>query len=367
LRIVLDYRPALRERTGVGEYVHELTRALAADGRDEVAAFSSSWKDRLDPASLPGVRVVDMRAPVRALNVAWHRLEWPPIEWFAGETDVAHSAHPLLMPSTGALQVITIHDLDFLHHPDRTSREIRRDYPALAPAHARRADLVVVSSSHTAALVSHHFGVPDERIVLCPAGAPDWTPRPEPSSGQYVLFVGTLEPRKNIGALLGAYERVIARMPAAPPLHLAGKATPEAGGWLARAEAPPLAGRVRHLGYVDADLRQQLYAGAALLVIPSLYEGFGLTALEAMTAGVPVIAANRGSLPEVVGDAAILVDPTDEEELAAAIEAVLTQQATAAALSAAGRRRSTAFSWRTSAGVLREAYARASDRRNRPR
>lgn len=363
MRIVLDYRPALRQRTGVGEYVHELTRALAASGRDDIVAFSSSWKDRLDPALLPGIRTVDVRVPVRVLNAAWHRLEWPPIEQFAGGTDVAHSAHPLLMPAADAVQAITIHDLDFLEHAERTTREIRRDYPALARSHAERADLVVVSSAHTAALVSRNFAVPDERLVLCPAGAPNWSSRPERMRGEYVLFVGTLEPRKNVGALLGAYERLIARMPDAPPLHLAGKAAEAAAGWLARAAQPPLAGRVRHLGYVEPDARQRLYTRAAVLVIPSLYEGFGLTALEAMTIGVPVIAANRGSLPEVVGDAAILVEPTDEEGLAAALQAVLTDRETAGMLAAAGRRRSAAFSWRASAALLRDAYARAIERR----
>ncbi|MGE5816111.1 MAG: glycosyltransferase, partial [Acidobacteriota bacterium] len=153
LRIILDYRPALRERTGVGEYVHEMARALsaaAAGSADTVTAFSSSWKDRLDPARLPGLNVVDARVPVSVLNFAWHWLEWPPIERFVGAADIAHSAHPLLMPARDALRVVTIHDLDFLDHPERTRREIRRDYPALAGAHARRADLVVVSSRHTA-------------------------------------------------------------------------------------------------------------------------------------------------------------------------------------------------------------------------
>jgi glycosyltransferase involved in cell wall biosynthesis len=363
LRIVLDYRPALRQRTGVGEYVHELTRALSAIGRDEVIAFSGSWKDRLDPALLPGVHVVDLRVPVRALNAAWHNLEWPPVERFVGPADVAHSAHPLLMPAANAVQAITIHDLDFLQHPERTSREIRRDYPRLVRSHAARADLVVVSSRHTGTLVARHLNVPEERLVLCPAGAPGWSARPERTRGEHVLFVGTLEPRKNIGALLGAYERLLSRMNDAPPLHLAGKATEAGAPWLARLERPPLAGHVRHLGYVDAETRRRLYEQAALLVIPSLYEGFGLTALEAMTVGVPVVAASRGSLPEVVGDAAILVDPEDEDALAAAIQAVLTDRETALALVSAGLRRSAAFSWRASAGILREAYVRAVEQR----
>src|SRR3954463_3957446 len=121
MRILVDYRPALRARTGVGEYMHELTRAYAAAHAhtDEVAVFSSSWKDRPPPglgADL-GARVIDARVPVRVLNALWHRAQWPAIEWFSGSIDIVHAAHPLLIPARRAAQVVTIHDLFFLDHP----------------------------------------------------------------------------------------------------------------------------------------------------------------------------------------------------------------------------------------------------------
>src|ERR1043165_9491709 len=143
MRILVDYRPALRARTGVGEYMHELIRAYTAAHADSVAVFTSSWKDRPAPdlGVELGAQVVDARVPVRVLNALWHRLEWPPVEWLAGSYDVVHAAHPLLIP-TAAAQVVTIHDLFFLSQPDQTRAEIRRDYPALAPAHARRAHAV---------------------------------------------------------------------------------------------------------------------------------------------------------------------------------------------------------------------------------
>ncbi|HSL23362.1 MAG TPA: glycosyltransferase family 1 protein [Vicinamibacterales bacterium] len=367
MRIILDYRPALRERTGVGEYVHELARALAAATRDRpgdtVVAFSSSWKDRLSPEGLDGIQTVDARVPVRVLNFAWHRLEWPPVERFAGTVDIAHSAHPLLMPSRDGAQVVTIHDLDFLDHPERTRGEIRRDYPRLAPAHARRADLVVVSSRRTGDQVANKLGVRDERIVLCPAGAPAWVPRGRTPAQGYFLFVGTLEPRKNLGALLDAYARLIDRLPSAPALRLAGGTTPAAAAWLERVARPPLSGRVSHLGYVPPAGKRELYAGAIALVIPSLYEGFGLTALEAMALGVPVIASDRGSLPEVIGDAAMFVDPEDVDSMAAAMEKVATDEAIARELSQAGVRRAGAFSWARSAESLRRAYDEVLRRR----
>ena len=139
--------------------------------------------------------------------------------------------------------------------------------------------------------------------------------------------MGTIEPRKNVGTLLDAYEQLLSRPAQAgrygehlPELVLAGKATPAARPWLDRLKHPPLRGAVRHLGYVDADRRRSLYEGARLLVLPSLDEGFGLPVLEAMATGVPVVAANRGALPEVVGGAGPLIDPESPEDLAAAIE-----------------------------------------------
>jgi hypothetical protein len=154
VRIAIDYRPALRARTGVGEYIHQVAAALAKAGRDDITLFSSSWKDRLAQsvaAELPHVRLVDRRIPVRALNLAWHRLEWPSIEGLTSrEFDIAHSPHPLLLPSLQAATVVTIHDVHFLSHPERTSREIRRDYPGLAADHARRADRIIVSSHFAA-------------------------------------------------------------------------------------------------------------------------------------------------------------------------------------------------------------------------
>ena len=113
---------------------------------DALSVFSSSWKDRLPPGVVAGAGQIDTRIPVRLLNFAWHRLEWPPAEWFAGPVDITQSMHPLLLPSRRAARFVTIHDLYFLDRPEHTASEIRRDYPALAAQHARRADGVVVPS-----------------------------------------------------------------------------------------------------------------------------------------------------------------------------------------------------------------------------
>jgi glycosyltransferase involved in cell wall biosynthesis len=363
LRILIDYRPALRERTGVGEYFHELARALA-QGTDEIVLFSSSWKDRIDVRDIPKARLVDRRVPVRLLNLAWHRLEWPPVELLgAGPVDIAHSPHPLLLPARDAVQVVTIHDLDFLRHPERTHREVRRDYPALARSHAARADLVVVPSPFVGRDVASTFGIDAARILVCPGGAPHWRRQTRRPADGYLLFVGTMEPRKNVGGLLDAYERVLVRRGDVPDLWIAGRAIASAGGLVERTERPPLAGRVKLAGYIDPALRQQLYEGASLLLLPSFDEGFGLPALEAMTLGIPVVASDRGALPELVGSAGILVDPNDPESIAAAVERILDDTALAAEMETCGFERAAYYSWEHSARLLRDAYATALARR----
>ena len=372
MRVLIDYRPALRERTGVGEYTHELVRALARAKTLDLTVFSSSWRDRLSPddPDLQGVTAIDRRVPVRLLNLLWHRLGWPGAEMLTGRTfDVTHSPHPLLLPSRDAAQVITIHDLSFLDSADGSRADVRRDYPALVHAHAARADRIVVSSRYAAGEVARRLGVPPAKIALCPPGAPSWPPRQAPPKPGYVLFMGTIEPRKNVGALLDAYEQLLSRPAEAgrdgdhegllPELVLAGKATPAAREWLDRLEHPPLRGVVRHLGYVDADRRRSLYEGARMLVLPSLDEGFGLPVLEAMATGVPVVAANRGALPEVVGGAGPLIDPERPGDLADAIQKILDDEEFAGACASKGLARAREFQWAETARLVCGVYQAA--------
>jgi len=374
VRILIDYRPALRERTGAGEYIHNLVRAYtrrAAANGAEVAVFTSSWKDRPTPglASELAASVVDRRVPVRVLNYLWHRVEWPPIETLGMAADIVHAAHPLLIPTRHAAQVVTIHDLFFLTAPHAVRAEIRRDYPALTRDHAQRADAIVTTSRYTASLIEHTLGVAPARIHICAPGPPAWQTLgrgPHLPRDGYVLFMGTLEPRKNVGALLDAYAQLLGRRADAPPLVLAGTSTPAADVWLARLRQPPFAGRARHVGYA-AD-REAVYAGARLLVLPSRDEGFGIPVLEAMSAGIPVVAADRGALPEVLGDAGLLVDPDDVDGLAAAMERMLTDEVYAATCATRGLARARAFAWDRAATALHGAYhAAIANRRARTR
>jgi glycosyltransferase involved in cell wall biosynthesis len=371
VRILVDYRAALRERTGVGEFVHELVRALSSPGpptpSHQIVLFTSSWKDRPVPGlrdELPNVRVVDRRLPVRLLTWSWNRLEWPPVEWLAGACSVVHSQSPLLIPATNAAQVVTIHDLDFLRHPEHVDAEMRRDYPVLARTHAARADAVVVSSRYAAGEVVRELGLSSERVHVCSPGTPSWAPqvaaRRAAKPGRRLLFMGTLGLRKNVGTLLEAYARLRSRVPDAPPLTLAGPSTPESARWEARAKEPPLAGHVEFTGYVDAARRIDLYADARMLILPSYEEGFGLPVLEAMACSVPVVVSSRGSLPEVAGAAADPVDPDDAEGFALRMQALLDDRTAAAAVER-GRQQANRYSWAVCASAACDTYRAAME------
>ncbi len=370
VRILLDYRPALRQRTGVGEYVHELARALAAGAQrerpaDRLALLTTSWKDRLSPAAaeeLAGVALIDRRVPVRPLTWSWNRLGWPPVEWLAGEHDVVHAQSPLLIPSRSAAQVVTIHDLDFLDRPDRAEAEMRRDYPDLVRDHAHRADHIVVSSRYAAGEVVRRLGVPASRVTVCSPGVPGWAPqiaaaRAAPAEGP-ILFLGTLSARKNVAGLLDAYALLRGRRSDAPPLVLAGHITDAAKPLVERSRQPALEGSVRWPGYVPDDARPEMFRQARMLVLPSFEEGFGLPVLEAMACGVPVVISNRGSLPEVAGAAAVAVPPDDIEGLSTQMERLLDPDVAREAATR-GLEQASRFTWEQTAQSALAAYRAA--------
>lgn len=366
VRVLVDYRPALRARTGIGEYVHELARALTcgAGASLDLTVFSSSWRDRVLPeamAELPGVRVVDRRIPVAALTWSWHR-GWPAIEWLAGAQDVVHSPTPLLLPARGAARVVTVFDLYFLTQPSAVHGATQRDFTALVRDHVRRADHVVAGSHYAAGLVTGALGVAPARVTTTPLGAPGWAADVRAargaSTGRTLLFLGTLETRKNVGLLLDAYELLLARRRDVPPLVLAGGLGAGGDAWIARATRAPLAAHVTVTGYVNEATRRALYADARAVVVPSLDEGFGLPALEAMACGVPVVATPVGALPEVLGDAGLFAPLDAPDAWAAALDAC-TDDRRMRDLAARGLARAAQYRWSDTAAATLDAYRAA--------
>ncbi|MEN9938069.1 MAG: hypothetical protein RLZZ387_4648 [Chloroflexota bacterium] len=292
--------------------------------------------------------------------------------------NVFHASDQFQYAPTGAATVLTIHDMTTRVHPEWHVSG-NAELHAAKERFAARADHIIADSYATRDDVVRHLDVPPERVSVVYLGhdsryrphAPDETravlERHGLRHGGYILSLGTLEPRKNYQRLIEAYARLQPAHDSSTPLVIAG-----GHGWqvepiLAAPERHGVTGRVRFLGRVDdADL-PALVAGSRLFVYPSLYEGFGLPVLEALASGVPVVAADSTSLPEVLGDAGLLCHPRDPGDIAARMATLLTDPALEERLRRAGPARAAAFSWRRTARDTIAAYEVACDMRRQRR
>jgi glycosyltransferase involved in cell wall biosynthesis len=354
----LDLRPSLSRPTGVGTYVLGLLERLPRLAPDETFHyFSASFRERYPQRVWPpNVRLVDRKIPVHALNFAWNRLEWPPLDRLVGAPlDLVHSPHPLLIPARKARRIVTVPDLFFLKHPELTAAEIRRDYVALVRDHVKRADGVVCISKYTAEETQRLLHVPSDKIAVTPLGV-DPIFREPPAAEQIeatlnrlhlprggILYLGSDDKRKNLVALVMTYLNLASRRPEVPPLVLAGPGSNWAQG------GARIAPQIRATGYLPQDDVRALMAASSMLVLPSLEEGFGLPVLEAMAAGLPVVCSRGSALEEVAGDAATLVDPADPGSLSQGIEGLLDDPELAKSHRQKGRERSLRFDWQDTA------------------
>lgn len=350
LRVAVDANPLLNERTGVGHFTASLLEGLAT--RDDIAAsaYAISRTGRHDLAhQLPaGVRAATSWLPARVAHAMWARVSWPGVEHWTGAVDVVHATNFVAPPSRAPI-VVTVHDLAFAHSPELCRPETLSYEPLLRQAIARGA-LIHAVSDFVAAEVRDYFDLPEDRVARVYAGIAatadgDAAAGRELAGGtSYILAIGTVEPRKNLPALVRAFDR----MAADDDGVLLVVAGPDGWGTQPFADAVADArfgARIQRLGYVSNVQRSDLLAGASVLAYPSLYEGFGHPPFEAMAAGVPVVTARAGALPEAVGDAAVLVDPTDVDALADALSRVLTDPVLRAQLVARGYERVQEFSW----------------------
>lgn len=352
--------------SGIGRYALELASDLAAHSQiDSIRCFSfGRWVDvpmraELQRSGVPARgRLRAALAGNRAAVRIYHGLMPYLSRWqLRGEgRALFHSPNYLLPPFPGA-SVATVHDLSHVFYP-QFHPAARVDYMNLAfPQTLRRATHLITDAESVRQELIQRMGWSADRVTAVPLGV-DAAFRPHNAaelqplmrrlglrSNEYSLCVGTIEPRKNIDRLLSAYETLPVTLRRNFPLVLAG-----APGWrstetharIVRAES---AGWLRYLAFVPQDELPKLYAGARLFVYPSLYEGFGLPVLEAMASGAPVITSNVSSLPEVVGDAAWLVDPKDADEIADALQEVLQNEEKRDIASVAGLARSASFTW----------------------
>jgi glycosyltransferase involved in cell wall biosynthesis len=366
VRVAIDATSLLGARSGVGYVTAGLVAGLARRPEDVVLlpyGVTRAPASRLS-AELPGgLAARTTRVPASILFAVWSRADWPRVEQWTGPVDVVHGTN-FVVPPSRAPQLVTVYDLTFLRSPELCAPGAAR-YGDLIRGAIRRGATLHVLTDHVGAELRDAFGVGSERVrrvyygVAPTAGGDRDAGRHLAGAERYVLALGTVEPRKNLPTLVRAFDRVAARDPQVV-LAVAG-----ADGWgVAEYEAAVAraghGGRIHRLGYVDDRQRRDLLAGARVLAYPSLDEGFGLPPLEAMAAGVPVVAAATGSLPEALGDAALLVNPRDDAGLAAAIELVLEDAAVRGRLIDRGHTQVARYSWDDCCRNMLELYREVS-------
>jgi glycosyltransferase involved in cell wall biosynthesis len=354
MRIVFDVSPLSHERTGVNNYIRGSLAGLAeaAAGNDIVAFAPTSLAGRrVIPQVLAGIDVELRLLPLpasHAVRTAWSAARRPSAERWLGPFDVLHFTDWMMPPQRAGVRATTIHDLVPHHHPEWTTKRTQAMHGRKYRNAARTCDVIFANSAYTADDFTKHFGFPRARILVAPPGiAREFTADGEASDlgAPYVLTVATLEPRKNLGTLVDAFALLDV-----PDLALA---VAGGAGW---GEQPQLDRKgVVRLGRVTDEELARLYRGAAVVVYPSRFEGFGMPIVEAMAAGAPVVASSHPSMDEAAGDAAVRADPEDPAAIAAAIRDALSRREE---LRAKGLAHAKQFTWRRVGEIFLEGYAR---------
>lgn len=370
MNIYLDFTPAIQNHAGVGRYTEQLARALVGlHSGDQLSLF---YTDALGRSPAPPLDALPRRS-LRLSNKLW-RLRVLlssyaniPMDSLFGDTDVFHATDHLLPTLRRMRSVFTLYDLSFLTYPETHLPLNRWFLRLMMPRFLRFADAIICISQHTRADAVRFYGVDDSKTSVIPLGvdtrfclAQDLVTLGAVRArynlpGHFILFASTIEPRKNLVTLLEAY-KVLRAEGRNEKLVVVGRKGWRYEATFMRLRELGLENQVVFLGSVPDEDLPAIYSAADVFVYPSLYEGFGLPPLEAMASGCPVICSNTSSLPEVCGDAALLIPPTDVSALASALQRVLDEPVLREDLRARGLRQSAKFSWEVTAKKTLDVY-----------
>jgi glycosyltransferase involved in cell wall biosynthesis len=363
MRVGIDARLVYYSQAGIGQYILHLVNGLAKVDEENEYVLLQSRKDDTTILERPNFRRISLWTP------SHHRLERYSmnVELVRLGLDVLHSPDFIPPHRPSCKSVITVHDLAFLLYPHFLTKESARYYGHIDQA-VRWTDHIISVSESTKRDTVQHLGVPEDKIaVVYEAANPIFRPIDRDRAreqvrdrhgveGPYILFVSTIEPRKNVPTLIRAVWQLMECYKEDVQLVLAG-----GKGWLfedafAIVETLKMDSRVHFVGRVSSEDLLYLYNAAELLAHPAFYEGFGLPPLEAMACGLPVIVSNVASLPEVVGDAGLLIDPHDVDELTVGLWRVLTDDELRREMREKGLRQAERFSWERAARETIDIY-----------
>lgn len=370
MRIGIDATALPPQPVGAGNYIIQLIRALAAlEPDDEYVIFAQRSGRMLIELPTSGRfhwRVVDDMSP--ALRLLWEQTVLPRLSW-QEQIDVLHSLHYTRPLWLGCASVVTFHDMTFFLYPHLHTRSKRFFFPLATRFSARRAQAIIADSENTRQDIIRLLKVPKEKVFKVLLGVdPSFRPIRDSSlkrrigehyhlPEKFILYLGMVEPRKNLPLLIRAYKDLVNRG-FEEHLVLAGRF-----GWmyedvLRLVETFGLQDLIHFTGYISQNDLPVVYNLARVFVYPTLYEGFGFPPLEAMACGVPVITTNVSSLPEIIGDAGILIPADDQEALVNAMERILKDRGLRDELASKGPLRAGLFTWESTARETIKVYQR---------